>query len=97
MYVIAWRFAVRPDAVADFERHYSPAGTWASFFRRTDGFIRTELLKSMNVPDEYMTIDYWESKDAYLDFRQRFGAEYALLDASFEGLTETEELMWTAA
>ncbi|HYU24743.1 MAG TPA: hypothetical protein VEO74_06040 [Thermoanaerobaculia bacterium] len=86
MYVIVWRFVVKDRA--EFERHYGPEGTWAAFFRRDPGFVRTELLRGEG---ESLTIDYWSSKEAFLAFRARNLAEYEAIDRRFEALTEREE------
>jgi heme-degrading monooxygenase HmoA len=86
MYVILWRFtATHPD----FERHYGAEGTWAAFFRRDPAFIRTELLRGDG--NEYLTLDYWTSKDAFLAFRAAHLGEYEAIDRICEALTEREE------
>ena len=86
MYVIIWRFLAK-DRV-EFERHYGPEGTWAMFFRRDPAFVRTELLRGEG--NEYLTLDYWTSKEAFLAFRARNLAEYEEIDRRFEALTEEE-------
>lgn len=87
MYVIVWRFAAADRA--EFERHYGPEGTWAAFFRRDPAFIRTELLRGEG--NDYLTLDYWTSKEAFVAFRGMNLAEYEELDRRFEALTESEE------
>lgn len=87
MYVIVWRFKAK-DA-AEFERHYGRDGTWAAFFRRDPAFVRTELLRGEG--NEYLTLDYWRSKEAFLAFRAANLAEYEAIDRRFEALTESEE------
>lgn len=86
-YVIVWRFAA--SGRAEFERHYAPGGTWAAFFRRDPHYLRTELLRGEG--NDYLTLDYWTSRDAYLSFRAANRAEYEELDRRFEALTEREE------
>lgn len=88
MYVIVWRFLVKEDRRAEFERHYGPEGTWAAFFRRDPAFVRTELLRGEG--NEYETRDYWTSEEAFLAFRARNLAEYEEIDRGFEALTESE-------
>jgi heme-degrading monooxygenase HmoA len=89
MYVIVWRFLVKEDRRAEFERHYGPEGTWAAFFRRDPAFVRTELLRGEG--NEYLTRDYWMSEEAFLAFRAANFAEYEEIDRGFEELTESEE------
>jgi heme-degrading monooxygenase HmoA len=88
MYVIVWRFLVKEDRRAEFERHYGPEGTWAAFFRRDPAFVRTELLRGEG--NEYVTRDYWTSEEAFLAFRAANLAEYEEIDRGFEELTESE-------
>jgi len=87
MYVILWRFTVRHRA--DFERHYGPNGTWAAFFRRDPAFIRTELLRGEE--NDYVTLDYWTTAEAFAAFRAAHFAEYETIDKEFEALTDSEE------
>jgi len=93
VFVTVWKFIVWPDRVAEFEQHYGPAGSWATLFRKSPGYVRTELFRGDG--HEYITIDYWENADAYRDFRDRHAAEYARLDAQMEALTEREEAIAT--
>jgi len=86
MFVILWRFTTN-DA-STFERHYGPAGTWAQFFRRDPGFIRTDLLKG---DDAYLTLDWWTSRAAYERFRDVHASQYAAIDRECEAFTTSEE------
>jgi heme-degrading monooxygenase HmoA len=90
MYVIIWKFAVKPGLESDFESVYGPQGTWAQFFRRGHGYIETELLRVTSAPGQYVTIDRWESKAAYEDFKTRFADSYSAIDQECEVLTESE-------
>jgi heme-degrading monooxygenase HmoA len=88
VYVIVWRFIVKPDRRAEFERHYGADGTWAEFFRRDPACVRTELLRGDG--NEYLTLDYWSSEAAFLAFRAAHLAEYEEIDRGFEAMTESE-------
>ena len=90
MYVIIWKFAVKPGLQDDFEAVYGPAGVWAQFFPRGDGYVETELLRDASAPGLYVTIDRWESKAVYENFRTRFAAGYSAIDQECEVLTESE-------
>jgi heme-degrading monooxygenase HmoA len=89
VYVTVWKFIVRPEHAAEFEHHYGPDGSWAALFRTAPGFIRTELFRGR--AGEYLTVDYWESPETYIEFRAARGEEYAALDTKLEALTEREE------
>lgn len=91
MFTTVWRFVVRPDAVAEFERRYGPDGDWAALFRKAEGYAGTELLRNVASANEFVTIDRWVDEAAYLRFLEGFAAEYAALDAKCEALTTSEE------
>jgi heme-degrading monooxygenase HmoA len=88
VYVIVWRFVVREEHRAQFEKHYGPEGTWALFFRRDPAFVRTELLRGQS--NEYLTLDSWASEAAFVAFRAAHSAEYEEIDRGFEAMTESE-------
>ncbi len=79
-----------PGKEAEFERHYGPAGTWVQLFRRAKEFVRTDLLRDPEVRGRYLTIDCWTSLGAYHAFKQTFAAEYKMIDAQMEALTQSE-------
>ena len=89
-YVIVWEFQVRQAREAEFVQKYGPDGDWARFFRRSAGYIRTELVRNVAVDFRYLTLDYWQSEEEFKRFRERNLAEYERLDKEFEGLTESE-------
>jgi heme-degrading monooxygenase HmoA len=89
-YATLWEFAIAPARRADFEAHYGPEGTWARLFRRANGYLGSELLQDRSDPLRYLTIDRWESREAWQAFRRDHGAEYERLDREFEGLTMSE-------
>lgn len=89
-YVIVWEFRIRPGVEAEFVEKYGPEGAWARFFRRSDGYIRTELVRDVTVGRRYLTLDYWKSEEEFKRFQEENLAEYERLDKQFEGLTEQE-------
>ncbi|MBL8644005.1 MAG: antibiotic biosynthesis monooxygenase [Rhodospirillaceae bacterium] len=91
MYVIVWRFTVKPEAVADFERAYGPAGDWVRIFRNAPGFVRTDLLKDTSQPNVYLTLDHWRDEAAFAAFNPKANAAYVALDAVCEAYTLHEE------
>lgn len=89
-YVIVWEFKVRPGAEAEFVEKYGPEGSWARLFRKSDGYIRTELVRDVTVERRFLTLDYWRSEEEFIKFRQQHLAEYERLDKELQGLTEQE-------
>jgi heme-degrading monooxygenase HmoA len=89
-YVSLWQFEVPPAKQAEFETQYGPDGGWARLFRRASGYLGSELLKDRSEPLRYLTIDRWESADAWRAFRREHATEYERLDREFESLTARE-------
>jgi heme-degrading monooxygenase HmoA len=90
MYVVLWRFRPLMGRESEFERAYGPSGEWTRLFRRSDGYLGTELLRRSDDPGEYLALDRWASRAAYEAFRTRWSSEYRRLDRLLEELTEEE-------
>lgn len=93
MYVILWELEPKPEAVAAFERAYGPDGDWVRLFGTGAGYRGTELLRDLEKPRRYITIDRWDSREAYLGFVARAAAEYDALDKRCQALTAREALI----
>lgn len=89
-YSYIWEFQVAADKVVEFEHHYTPGGSWTNLFQLGHGYIGTILLKDRADPLRYVTIDTWESVEAYKQFRTLFNAQYSDLDAVCAGFTTSE-------
>ncbi|HXT48295.1 MAG TPA: antibiotic biosynthesis monooxygenase family protein [Gemmatimonadaceae bacterium] len=93
MYVVIWKFRVRRGAESAFAELYGHAGGWAALFRTSPGFLGTELLRDLEGARRYLTIDRWQSRDAYDSFRRDKRAEYDELDREGASLTDVESLV----
>jgi quinol monooxygenase YgiN len=93
MVEIVWEFRVRPERRHQFEFSYDSNGNWAALFRRSSDYQETILLRDSSQNGRYLTIDRWESEEAFRRFKQEFAAEYAAIDAQCEALTESERLV----
>ena len=91
MHVILWRFRVRPGREREFETAYSPAGSWAALFARDPAYRGSDLMRATD--GTYLTLDRWDSKEAYEAFRARHAAEYDAIDGTFDALIEHESLL----
>lgn len=92
MYVILWEFGVRAENVDGFLAAYRSDGAWTKLFARADGYLGTELLRSVDSENgpRFVTIDRWRVAEDFLHFQQEYGAEYRKLDTQLEGLTFSE-------
>lgn len=87
---IVWEFTVREESVEAFLAAYGSEGTWANLFKQHEGFLGTTVLRSDQAGNKFLTIDRWQDVASYKSFREKFAAEYAILDARLEGLAVSE-------
>jgi heme-degrading monooxygenase HmoA len=73
-----------------FERVYGPQGEWVRLFRGDGRYRGTRLLRDVGAARVYVTVDSWESREAYEEFRRDNATEYEKLDRECEGLTVSE-------
>lgn len=90
MFVVMWQFEVAEENIAAFEAAYGPEGSWAQLFRTSPAYRGTELLRDAYVPGSYVTIDRWDSDDAFRAFRKDHDADYEKLDRACDALTARE-------
>lgn len=95
MISIVWEYVVKTDRIAEFERIYAPDGTWANLFKKSKGFIRTRLVQHTDHPNQFLTVDEWETMKDYKSFLSQWKEEYETLDKQCEGLTERESCLGT--
>jgi heme-degrading monooxygenase HmoA len=90
MFVVVWQFEIAEDKVAAFETAYGPEGAWAQLFRHSADYQGTELLRDAYIPGGYLTIDRWQSEEAFRAFRKTHDADYETLDRECDHLTAKE-------
>lgn len=93
MYLIIWEYQVKADRLAEFEGIYSASGAWVQLFKKSKGFLETELLCDEDRANRYMTIDRWNSSQDYEQFQTKWKSEYEELDTLCKNLTEQENLV----
>jgi heme-degrading monooxygenase HmoA len=93
MIEVFYRYRVHPAQVKAFEHAYGPHGPWAALFRRHPGYRRTRLFRHNAEALIYITIDVWDSKQAYDEFRSENSADYNRLDAQLSLLKLEEHLL----
>ena len=91
MHIILWKFTVREEHTHKFTAAYGSEGDWASLFRQAEGFLGTELLRSGEEPNVFLTVDRWKGATCFDNFKKEHAAEYKKLDAKFEAYTLSEE------
>lgn len=96
-HIIIWEFSVPAEHTAAFIAAYGPSGDWARLFRKAPGYRGSELYRDRAVPGRFVTLDFWQSPEAYRAFHEAFGADYLALDLACEPLTTSERALGTFA
>ena len=90
-FTVVWEFRVKPGKQHAFEKAYGPEGDWVQLFRRSDDYIGTELIRDRHSRLRYVTLDHWNSRQAYLRFKKENRKVYQTIDAQCEALTTREK------
>jgi heme-degrading monooxygenase HmoA len=90
LFLTLWEFEVKSGCEELFEQAYGPEGRWVGLFRRDARYRGTRLLRDLGRERVYVTMDSWESREAYEEFRQQWAAEYAEVDKQCDPLTVGE-------
>ena len=91
MYTRVWQYEVVAGREAEFERAYADDGAWARLFAHSEGFLGTELFRSLSRPCDYLTVDRFTSEDAFRRLLEQQAGSYAELDRQSEVLTQSEQ------
>jgi heme-degrading monooxygenase HmoA len=86
VFIRIWEYDVSEESVDRFIAAYGPFGDWARLFARSAGFVRTELFRSTQTANRFVTLDVWSDQKAWQAFLDRWGEQYAELDATVESL-----------
>jgi len=92
-FAYVWQYVVRESHRSEFLAAYGPTGDWVRLFSKDPAYIETVLLHDADHSDRYVTVDYWESRQARDSFRERYAAEFAALDSRCEKFTVREEFI----
>jgi heme-degrading monooxygenase HmoA len=90
-YLAVWVFHVNAEALGEFELIYGTSGSWVALFRKSPEYLGTELVRDLDHPGRYLTIDRWTSREALLRFKQEHATEYAAFDENCDRLTIAEK------
>jgi len=93
MFVALWEYEVKPGCEERFENAYGPHGDWVRLFRCDSNYRETRLLRDPFRPAIYLTLDFWNSLEAYEQFMAIHKDMYKMLDAAGEELTGRERRM----
>jgi heme-degrading monooxygenase HmoA len=90
-YIYIWEYLVSPAADHEFRRYYGPTDEWVQLFRRAPGYLSTQLYQDRQRSNRYITVDTWESEEAFREFRARYASQFEHLDSMCEAFTLKEK------
>jgi heme-degrading monooxygenase HmoA len=90
MHVVAWSYRVLAGCEPAFEALYGGDGGWARLFAQSPAYLGTWLLRDVDDPACYLTLDRWRSRGEYEAFLARRREDYAALDRQGDALTDSE-------
>jgi len=93
MFVILWEYEVKSECEESFAKVYGPEGAWVRLFRVDPCYKETRLWRETFRSGTYITMDYWESEEAYTEFKDAHATEYAAIDRETEKLTVRESYL----
>ena len=86
-----WEYDVRTDFIAQFQNAYGAHGDWAKLFNKCPGYIATALMRDLDCPHRFVTIDYWQSHSAFSTMKQIIGPAYDALDKQCTSFISAEK------
>ncbi|MBX7146062.1 MAG: hypothetical protein K1X44_01995 [Alphaproteobacteria bacterium] len=89
MYIILWRYKVEVKSRHIFEKFYKDQGKWAKLFSLSSGYKGTRLLN--NNEGDYITIDHWDLKENFDQFKKDYFVHYQNLDHQCHDFTLEEQ------
>jgi len=90
LFVALWEFEVKPGSEEKFEKVYGADGAWAKLFAGDAAYRGTRLVKDVERERVYLTLDFWETREAYEEFKKENAAEYERIDRECEAMTVRE-------
>jgi heme-degrading monooxygenase HmoA len=90
MFVALWEYEVKPGDEERFEKAYGPDGDWVRLLRSDTHYYETRLVRDAFRRGVYLTMDFWESHEAYEKFMAGHRSEYEAIDKTSAGLTIDE-------
>jgi heme-degrading monooxygenase HmoA len=91
MFVRVWEYEVVAGREDEFARVYASDGPWARLFARSEGFLGTELFKSVTTAGTFVTVDRFTTADAFRWVLEQHRSSYAELDRAAAALTHSEQ------
>lgn len=92
-YLYIWEYEADPESKDEFVRYYNSDGVWVQLFKRSKGYVGTELLQDIKSENRFVTIDTWNSKGSRDEFMKEYASEYDSLDKKCAEFTVKENMI----
>ena len=90
MISIIWQYVVNERHEVEFLSSYGSDGEWVKLFKKSEEYIKTDLLKKIGTNHTYITIDQWTSSKAYDTFLKKYELQYLTMDKAGDKWTIKE-------
>lgn len=90
MFLVVWEFEIKPECADRFGSVYGADGDWVQLFRSDENYQLSILVQDPSRPHVYLTLDFWNSREAYEAFKRFHHEAYLSLDRASEDLTLSE-------
>lgn len=91
MFLITWKYKVKPGFKKKFEFEYGVNGSWNKLFSTSKNYLGSYLYKDSNNSSTYLLVDTWVSEAFYNSFKKENKVSYTTLSSQFEQFYLTEE------
>ena len=80
VYIRVWEYVVAADHADAFVAAYGADGEWGQLFQAGQGYVGTELYRSTDDKDRFVTVDRWTDHGAWRRFLEESREIYDQLD-----------------
>ena len=91
MFIILWKYNVKPENRDAFELEYGGGGVWEKLFANSEGYAGSYLHRGADDSSYYLVTDRWESREAFDFFIFTHNETYKKLNDLLSHLYESEE------
>jgi heme-degrading monooxygenase HmoA len=86
VYVRVWEYDVPPTNTDAFVAAYDGDGDWAQLFKLSPAYLGTDLFRSVDGTNHFVTVDRWSDEIGWQAFLEQRRDDYAALGSRLAGL-----------
>jgi heme-degrading monooxygenase HmoA len=89
MIEVVYEFIIKDESRGQFELTFGPGGAWSKLFARSEGFRGTTVMRDVENPCRYLTIELWETADLREKARAEHQTDDSDLDSTLTNWTDS--------